>query len=197
MMLYITIPSYIYNKSFEDREVLPPSNKVLIRVYYEPKFTLIPKWLKRKPTMRYSFEMEPYEIPMLLNMSTETLHEFVKYKADISDWHKIKKVKLRHTIGGIHSRFEITFTNHYTIEYPTLRTESPFRLMQRLPEKMKKNTIETTFADMSGVTFEYQFTDGNLKIINYLKLMNYFGDNDLKNQSVFIIPAKYVSQYKF
>ena len=69
--------------------------------------------------------------------------------------------------------------------------------MQRLPEKMKKHTIETTFADMSGVTFEYQFTDGNLKIINYLKLMNYFGDNDLKNQSVFIIPAKYVSQYKF
>lgn len=196
-MQYITIPSYIYNRSFEDRDTMPPSNKVLVRVYYEPRWTLIPRWIKKKLTIRYSFEMEPYEIPLILEMSIPTLHEFVRYKADISKWYKVKKVKLRHTIGGIHSRFELTFTNHYSFQYPTLRTESAFRLLERLPPKIKNNAINTTYADMSGVTFEYQFTDGDLKIINYLKLMNYFGDSDLKDKSVFIIPSEYAKHYNF
>lgn len=193
-MQFVTIAPYVYNKEFEERMETPPTDKLLIRIYYEPKYRIIPKCILRRRSKRYDFEMEPYDIPMLLKMHHKEFMDFIAYKAELGAFKRITKIKLRHTIGGIHSRFSITFTNHESIKYPTLRTESP-NLKSRLPESITRNMKYEVNADMFGVNHNYEFMDGNLRVANYLKLMNYFDDDELKSTSIFIIPSTYVDAY--
>lgn len=195
----ISIPPYIYMTHNEHRTNIPDKDVLLVRVFYRRrlKLSFLPKFVWDDSIKRESFEMPIYDIPMLLSFSDKELKEYMRFKLCLGEWYIITKVKILHTIGGTNKRFSTIYTNHSDIPRVTLRTESTIDLLSKLPDSLTYNAEKTVIADMSGLFFDYALTCDPVKLFNYLKLVNFYGDVALKEHTLLIVPYQYVSIYDF
>lgn len=195
---YVSITPYIHETVFNERKELPPSNKLLVRIFYKCEY--IPDFMYRNDVFSYkrkSVVLDVKDIPKILTLTPSELDAYLREVFDLKPYHVIHKSKMRHTIGGTGKRFKVAFTNSTKYPKPILYTDSTIDYTKRLSPTVKQSIKTNSFADMCGLITTYEMVSGDLKFYNYLKLVNFFNDDTLIYNSSLIIPHTYIDEFSF
>lgn len=193
-------PLHVYVKSYIERYdnmglTNIPNNKIIFKVQYG--FNRL-KFLYDRNIFRLSVQrltVDINELPLILNFNSKQMNDYLIDALSLTNSY-IHSFVIRHTIGGLDERIDVTFTNSESkFPLPKIQTMSEVDLMEKLPSCLTKNMSKESYPDMFGVHHYYTINDDYMKIVNYLKLVNYYDNDDLKYSTLLIIPRTHLWYY--
>lgn len=190
--------SYIHDDTrMETVRTVPNNEKLLLRIYYRNRY--IPYTFYNRNVFyfkRDSIELDLEYVTTILEKGDDEVGRYLTSLFELKPSQVIVSVKMRHSHHGIdNSRMKFSFTNTDAIREPILITDYMPCIQDRLPASLKHVIVsKKVLADHTGICTRYVLSDP-LKLYAYLKLVNFFNDDELRYYSCMVLPLNHTRKY--